>query len=192
MTEERKKLARYEQIAMWANDKKWTKGVELGVFDGRTHFFLVDNCPALTVYGVDVWDMPGFREGPTKSREFCECEFCNETRASRRKSTNMTERRLAVIAGSDARGNRSMIMRMTTRDAATAFDGCSLDFVFVDADHSTEGVRADIELFYPKIRAGGYLIGHDWNMQSVRDGVLHHFQQERIKIGDDHLWWVEC
>jgi hypothetical protein len=37
-----------------------------------------------------------------------------------------------------------------------------LDFVFVDGDHSYEGVKIDLEKYVPKIKAGGLLIGHDW------------------------------
>src|SRR5690606_11229810 len=38
----------------------------------------------------------------------------------------------------------------------------SLDFVYIDADHSYAGVRADIAAWRPKIRAGGIIAGHDY------------------------------
>ena len=36
------------------------------------------------------------------------------------------------------------------------------------------------------------MIGHDWNMASVRAGVLLHYKQEHIEFADDHLWFIRC
>lgn len=183
--------ARYLTIADMARERKWTEGAELGVFDGATHFHLVENVPGLTLYGVDVWDAPGFREGPTKSGERCFCPHCEATRAARKKAP-VAKLREEVLARS-AVEPRSVILEMTTAAAASLIGAGSLDFVFVDADHSREGVSADIKLWRPKIRPGGMLIGHDWNMASVRAGVLEHFPPGGVKTGwDDHLWMVPC
>lgn len=38
----------------------------------------------------------------------------------------------------------------------------SLDFAYIDAQHHFEAIREDIELWYPKIRRGGILSGHDF------------------------------
>lgn len=46
--------------------------------------------------------------------------------------------------------------------AAEVPDG-SLDFVFIDADHSYEAVRRDIEAWRGKVRQGGWIGGHDYN-----------------------------
>ena len=37
----------------------------------------------------------------------------------------------------------------------------SLSFGFIDGDHSYEGVTADLEAMYPKIKKGGVLLLHD-------------------------------
>ena len=54
-------------------------------------------------------------------------------------------------------------LRMPSVAAATLFANDSLDFVFIDADHTCEAVQADITAWRPKVRAGGILAGHDWN-----------------------------
>lgn len=48
-------------------------------------------------------------------------------------------------------------------DAASRYADNSLDFVFIDADHTYHAVKADIEAFMPKIKSGGYIAGHDYN-----------------------------
>lgn len=37
-----------------------------------------------------------------------------------------------------------------------------LDFVFIDADHSYEAVKKDIEAWYLKVKKGGIFAGHDY------------------------------
>jgi hypothetical protein len=46
--------------------------------------------------------------------------------------------------------------------AARRFADNSLDFVFLDANHSFTGVSADIVAWWPKIKPGGWLCGHDY------------------------------
>jgi len=181
---------RYHQLAAWVQQQGWTRGAELGLFDGRTFLHLLKTCPGLSLIGVDVWDLPGFAEGPTKSGEKCFCPYCNETRASRR---GKTIREHEAFVRESAKGYpNARILKMATTDAARLIDDGALDYVFIDADHSTEGVSADIANWRGKLRGGGFLIGHDWNMASVRAGVLQHFKAGQVKTADDHLWYVTC
>lgn len=49
-----------------------------------------------------------------------------------------------------------------TRDQATAvLAGRPLDMLFIDGDHSLEGVTADFELWSPLVRPGGHVVFHD-------------------------------
>ena len=47
-------------------------------------------------------------------------------------------------------------------DAAAMFQDGSVDFCFIDADHTPKGVRRDLAAWWPKIKAGGLLGGHDY------------------------------
>jgi len=38
-----------------------------------------------------------------------------------------------------------------------------LDFVYIDADHNHEGVKKDLELYFPKVRVGEIIGGHDFS-----------------------------
>ena len=52
------------------------------------------------------------------------------------------------------------------------FDDCSLDIVYIDADHTR--CAEDIAAWWPKMRAGGWLTGHDYTMNpwiTVREAV---------------------
>ncbi len=42
------------------------------------------------------------------------------------------------------------------------------DFLFIDGDHSTDGVKQDYEMYSPLVRAGGLVGFHDYNHNPVR------------------------
>lgn len=180
--------ARYDLIAQWANEHGWTIGAELGVFDGRTFLHVLQACPQLTLYGVDIWG--GYaQQGPTTSGERCFCQYCSETRASR-KSTSIEQMERRVKGAAVAIDpERAKILTLPTYAAVSMFGDMTLDFVFVDADHSTEGVARDITDWVPKLKPSGWLIGHDYNMRSVRDGVAQAIAGP-VEEFDDHVWVV--
>jgi hypothetical protein len=57
-------------------------------------------------------------------------------------------------------------------EAASRFESCSLDWVFIDTDHSYESVVRDILAWAPKLRLGGLLSGHDFGSRGVMDAVF--------------------
>ena len=59
-------------------------------------------------------------------------------------------------------GNRSKIIVGLSPAAATLFADNYFDFVYIDGDHRLRPVRADIKAFWPKLRPGGLLAGHDY------------------------------
>ncbi|MBI2625271.1 MAG: class I SAM-dependent methyltransferase [Candidatus Nealsonbacteria bacterium] len=57
----------------------------------------------------------------------------------------------------------AVFLQMKSEEAVKQFLDESLDLVFIDADHSYEEVKKDIEFWLPKIRKGGVLTGHDYD-----------------------------
>jgi hypothetical protein len=53
-------------------------------------------------------------------------------------------------------------VKLPSIEAAKLYGDNSLDFVFIDASHEYESVKDDIEAWYPKIKFGGYIGGHDY------------------------------
>jgi hypothetical protein len=66
----------------------------------------------------------------------------------------------------------------------------SLDFVFIDGDHSFEAALKDFQNYYPKVKTGGIFGGHDIQLDSVRN-ALTYFLKERSNevIGVSNSAW---
>jgi hypothetical protein len=54
------------------------------------------------------------------------------------------------------------VIRDYSFEAVKQFDDNYFDFVYIDGDHSYEGTKRDIIDWYPKVRKGGILSGHDF------------------------------
>jgi hypothetical protein len=68
-----------------------------------------------------------------------------------------------------------------------------LDFVYIDANHNYEYVKADVETYYPKVRMGGVIGGHDFTVdfQSVIYAVVDFARQIGAKLYVEYPdWWV--
>ncbi len=59
-------------------------------------------------------------------------------------------------------GKRSKIHRQRSEEASSKFLDRSLDFVYIDAQHHFEAVRDDIVRWFPKVKIGGIIGGHDF------------------------------
>jgi predicted O-methyltransferase YrrM len=49
--------------------------------------------------------------------------------------------------------------------------GNAADFLFIDADHTAKGVRADYSLYSPLVRKGGIIAFHDIAITNAEYGV---------------------
>jgi hypothetical protein len=58
----------------------------------------------------------------------------------------------------------------------------SLDFVYIDGNHDYEFVVKDISLYYPKLKIGGLLSGHDYDYKSVKRAVDEFVNKENLKL----------
>lgn len=81
-------------------------------------------------------------------------------------------------------------------DAAIFFDDNSIDLIFIDADHSYEGVKKDILNFIPKMKKKAIMCGHDYDgdYNGVKKAVDEIFEGKNIVVRDSNystIWTVE-
>ena len=58
-------------------------------------------------------------------------------------------------------------LRLESVKAACLFEDESIDFVFIDASHDYNSVKSDIMAWYPKVKKGGVIAGHDYVVDSL-------------------------
>lgn len=63
------------------------------------------------------------------------------------------------------------VLKMTDMDFLSSLEYAMLDMVYIDAEHSYQAVLKGLSYAYLKVRSGGYLCGHDYNMPEVRKAV---------------------
>lgn len=55
-----------------------------------------------------------------------------------------------------------VIHRSPSADAVAAFEDGYFDWIYIDGNHLYEFVKLDLELWYPKVKRGGYMAGDDY------------------------------
>lgn len=78
-----------------------------------------------------------------------------------------------------------VIIKNTTENFLLSLNDESLDAVYIDADHSYEGVKKDLELSRKKVKKGGFIMGHDYTnvfFPGVVKAVDEFCQKYNLKI----------
>jgi hypothetical protein len=102
--------------------------------------------------------------------------------------------------------SKATIIRELSAEASELFKDESLDFIYIDAAHDYENVKADLNIWHPKIKKGGIFSGHDYidspaskNGHSefgVKKAVdefakLHSLKVNSTEETDFPSWWIE-
>jgi len=69
---------------------------------------------------------------------------------------------------------RCFVVEKKSEKAAKDFNDLSLDWVYIDAMHHDPFAHEDIALWWPKIRHGGMLSGHDYIPCAIHSPVVFH------------------
>ena len=78
-----------------------------------------------------------------------------------------------------------------TADAAMLCGNESVDVLYVDGDHTYEGVKRDYEAWFPKMKVGGVIIFHD--MDPGHEGVWEFFNRDiQDELESGRLREIDC
>lgn len=79
-------------------------------------------------------------------------------------------------------------IRLTSTQASHLYEDHSLDFIFIDADHTKEGFSADLNCWYPKVKLGGVIAGHDWDYPAIKETLNDFFLLDTYKVMPPNTW----
>lgn len=146
------------ELPVLLNERGLTgRGAEIGVARGEFSEHILDRWQGRELISIDPW------------REFAPevyADVTNVRQSAQDKSYEEASARLARF------GDRSTIWRLTSLEAAERIDDGSLDFVYIDARHDYASVLEDIGAWYPKVRRGGIVAGHDY-LDGEREQGIH-------------------
>lgn len=165
---------RWDVVARLCRKHGLARGAEIGVADGRFTAGLLSAAPDVELTAVDYWP----ENYPTWDGMHWTRELQDRHRAAFFDVLALFPERLTLI-------------EVPSVAASLRVDDGSLDFVFIDADHSFDAVMADIAAWLPKIRPGGFITGHDYDSRRFPDvvrAVRACFTQ--IKTQEDFVWTV--
>jgi hypothetical protein len=151
-------------------------GVEIGVRYGTNYNCILQECPDLKYSAVDQWkEVEGFSEQNQKTGF---ADFKNRPVESYKSYVEEIVKKYP---------DRAEIIHTDSITGSTYFRDNSLDFVFIDADHRSEFVRADIAVWMPKLKMNGIMFGHDINYISVRK-VADSIFGDKWKYEGEFIW----
>ena len=130
-----------DELPRFFKDMGYKVGAEIGVLKGA---FTEKFCKAgLKMYAIDPW-----------------MSYCGSgrTQKSQERQDFLYEHTKRLLS----RYDNCEIIRKTSADALKDFKDGSLDFVYIDGDHSLPYVVQDIYEWFKKVRKGGALSGHDY------------------------------
>jgi hypothetical protein len=142
-------------------------GIELGSAEGYSAFdFMRAGMEELTL--VDLWAKIEGHSGDGGN----ENEWHN-------RNYDIATGRLAVY------GDKVKFLRGLTGEMAAHIPDNSVSLVYVDADHSFEGVWADINNYWPKLVSGGIMGFHDFENvidYKVKDAVMKFANENGLEV----------
>ena len=114
---------------------------EIGVGDGRHAKEIYDNLNIKRLVLIDIWKIY-FLE----SKQF---------HVDYRRFEGITRETFAGITNVE-------IIKADSLEVINNFEDNSFDFIYIDASHDYKEVKKDIACWYPKVKSGGVLAGHDY------------------------------
>jgi hypothetical protein len=157
-----------------------TIGVEVGVAGGRLSSMLLKARPKLTLLLIDLW-------APNASPAY----LATGDGHARIPASAWNRILYQAHQNTAAFGNRVRLWRLDSVEAAGRLADRYLDFAFLDDDHSKEGCLRSITAWFPKVKASGWIGGHDYGHTNPRfkfgvtDAVHQYFDPLQIKIETD-------
>lgn len=131
-------------------------GIEIGVSEGNFSEIIVSNFGLSKIYLVDPW------------KEYPKEEYPDSTNCSQKEQD---ERYQKVLSRMEKYGDRVAIIRKESIEVSKCFDDEYFDFIYIDANHTYESTKQDIEEWYPKLKKGGVFAGHDYRNGVTRLGT---------------------
>ena len=157
---------------------------ELGVFQGNGIEFLL-TCNPNKIIGIDLWKGDG------------------KIATTDGLPDHIMQEYYELVCNKFKNDSRVEIIRDRTSTSAKNYPNNYFDFVFIDGDHTYNGTFEDIINWYPKVKHGGIISGHDYFqhtssykfgvIEAVNDFVFQNTEIDKIYVSNEKIapcWFI--
>lgn len=153
-------------------------GIEIGVQQGKFSKKILENSN-LHLYLVDAWRN--------------QSDYNDSANVS---DVSHIAKMVTTISNLLEFEGRFTLIREFSSRAATIFPNNFFSFIYIDANHSYEQVKNDIKKWFPKLKAGGTIAGHDYvrddKIFQVKKAVDEFFGINKVKTTSERFpsWYI--
>lgn len=173
----------FERILL-PEKKKLRHVIEIGLSEGRSSLWLIENIQPDKWLGLDPWK-PG-RKHHTKLVQQAEQNFWHNFTASGaacdREPINGEVHRDFYFGHTTCRVAKAASQDYMRHGVDEFYDDYSVDLIVIDGDHSAQGTLTDLVLGWRKLKPGGYITVDDFDRRwhqarpNVHEAVLAFWQ----------------
>lgn len=103
-------------------------------------------------------------------------------------STNESFFNLCKIYSNEIENNQIIIKKAFSYEAVTTFPDYFFDFIYIDACHLYDCVKADLNNYLPKLKKDGLMCGHDY-LETPSFGVIK--AVDEFIINNNFKWLIK-
>jgi len=150
---------RNDMIKNYCNIISFPKILEIGIFKGEFFDYIVSNCNIESIDGVDLfigYSSSGDVDGNNPIVYNIEKSYSDLLEKYKGKSN----------------------INLYKSDSSTFLENKednTYDIIYIDGDHSYEGFKKDLLVSFRKIKNGGYIMGHDYEMNILKAQNIYEF-----------------
>lgn len=129
---------------------------EIGVLNGEFSRLINNILKPSKLYLIDPWTVGRDKNSPTE-KYTGSLKHLNTAY-----STEDNLRNVEKLFHIEIKNNQILLRQKFSYDAVNEFDNHYFDFIYIDATHIYESVKADLEDYFPKMKPTGLMCGHDY------------------------------
>lgn len=147
---------------------KNTIGAEIGVFEGEFSKLIIDTVQPKKFYMVDL---------------FTGSMVSGDKNGNNMKTISLDESYNRLIEQYKS-NDKVDVFKGKSQDFFKEIEDNSLDFIYIDGDHSYEGAKVDLQNAFHKVKKGGLICGHDYTsrFQGVVDAVNQFVSEHNFEL----------
>jgi len=150
---------RNEMIEYFCNESISPKILEIGVFKGEFLENIIKTCNISSVDAVDLFEGAQY-SGDVNGNNIIEYNLDTSFLELSEKFKDMPHVK---------------IIKSDSSKYLSSVENNYYDIIYIDGDHSYQGVKKDLEASFEKVKDGGFIMGHDYEMNAEKGKNLYNF-----------------